>query len=356
MAESRNQVVLAIDTDAAALETLTRAVEPLGHRVLCVRTRKDALRVFQDVLPRVVFLNLTLEGRSSSRLCTEMKRTEHGLLTPIVLLSDDRGRNRLDVMKTHRAADYLPKPLVEAKVRTVVAWALGPPDPEASVMPDGVLDRYPALEKSEGAVSLESGSLPYLLGRSEEERMTGTLLVQRRQFRKALVFREGRIVGARSNAPADQIARVLLAMRLLTPGELSRTLTRMSGDTDLFDALQVLGYVRSEIRQQVLRYRAISIGLSLFRWMDGSLQFLPGEALETDLLDEPLRPFRLAVLGLRSTPALLEVAEKRFLRDDIVFFKKNPVHLLAKNGEEFLTLHERSLAALADGARCVREI
>ncbi len=358
MSELRGRILI-VDPDAAAAQDLAQPIEARGNQVVVARSGDDGLRRFWEVLPDLVFVDILALGDGAERMCRELKRTDYGVITPIVVHSPRHPTlSRVEVMRAYGAVDYVVKPGQQGKVQALLDWVLAIKDEPLQPVPaagGNPLDRFSLSSDSEGVVSLESGSLPYLLGRAEEEKLSGLLLMISGGYKNFLLLEQGLIVGASSNAAAEQTERILLSMRKLTPAQLAEVKSKPHSGPDPFPLLSFLGILRSDEHKEVLRYQALTIGVSMFRVMTGMLQFRRGESVDCPRLDGGIRPTTLALIGLRKNPALLRTATERFVRDPVVFMVPSAGARQASRTLP-LTKFERTVLASVDGERSVKEL
>src|SRR5436190_1695105 len=160
---------LIIEDDAESARELAAMLRLLGAAPIAAAGAQEGLRKFHDFLPDLVFLGLGRPGddQGSARLAAHLKRTDHGLITPLVLMAGQPTvESRMDVIRSHAAVDCISRPFQVEKVRTLLSWLAHPREDESGTVEDPELERFRPSPESEGVVSLEGGSLPYLLGRA----------------------------------------------------------------------------------------------------------------------------------------------------------------------------------------------
>jgi CheY-like chemotaxis protein len=96
---SATQPVLVVDPDPAWQALARSALEPAGFRVLCAADGESALRLFHQVAPRAVVVDLDLSGRADGfELLERLRRASGGRDTHVIVWSvgepsaDDRRR------------------------------------------------------------------------------------------------------------------------------------------------------------------------------------------------------------------------------------------------------------------------
>lgn len=348
--------ILIIDSDVEHLERLSAMLEARSHEVIRATDGEEGVRRFHAELPDLVFLELLLPRRDGSEVCSEIKQSDHGLITPVVVLTAGyKGQNKLAFMRTYGVLDFLTKPVAPDKIFALVDWALSKQDSDACV-DDPVLDRITITDSQEGGESapLANDGIVKLMNRAWQESFTGLLVASRGRQRKAIGFHQGRIIGIRSNAPAERLDRIILAMRLATPGQMAIHRGRSDGDADALVAdLTAHGVLNDKLVQEVIGYQALMAGMSLLSWRDGVAQFLPDAGIECLRLSRPIHPARLVLAGLRRNPWLLQPHEERLAGTLLLRRSRAEPPQFA---DLVLTRLEQLMLSLVDGARDVRAL
>ena len=108
-----NRTILLIDYDS---ESIQRALSPLieaGFRVEVARDGVSGLLEFERLKPALVLVEAMLPKKHGFEVCQEIKRTDHGRHTPVVITAAAfRGqRFRSDALQTYGGDEYLEKPI-----------------------------------------------------------------------------------------------------------------------------------------------------------------------------------------------------------------------------------------------------
>ena len=80
-------VVLAVDDEPDALQTIQAAMELVGITTSCAPSAEDALGILQDVDFKLVFVDIGLPGVNGFELCKETRKIPRHHKTPIVFLT-----------------------------------------------------------------------------------------------------------------------------------------------------------------------------------------------------------------------------------------------------------------------------
>ncbi|MCM2258030.1 MAG: response regulator [Vicinamibacteria bacterium] len=159
----REHVVLVIEDDPAAFETLARALRAAGYAPVRARQGEDALDAARRLRPAVITLDIVLPGMSGWEVLKELKRHDDTRDIPVVIVSLMENR---ELGLALGAEDYFTKPVdrgrLVARLREI---APGPPPPSgARVL---VVDDDPAVHE---LVEAELAPLGYRLDHAHSGR------------------------------------------------------------------------------------------------------------------------------------------------------------------------------------------
>jgi len=79
--------VLVVEDDPLSLNIVTTFLRAHGYDILVARTGQQAIDIFQLDRPDMIVLDVQLPRKNGFEVCFEVKRTEEGKKTPIVLMS-----------------------------------------------------------------------------------------------------------------------------------------------------------------------------------------------------------------------------------------------------------------------------
>ncbi len=79
--------VLVVEDDPLSLNIVTTFLRAHGYDILVARTGQQALDIFQLDRPDMIVLDVQLPRKNGFEVCFEVKRTEEGKDTPVVLMS-----------------------------------------------------------------------------------------------------------------------------------------------------------------------------------------------------------------------------------------------------------------------------
>jgi len=130
-------------------------------------------------------------------------------------------------------------------------------------------------------------------------RKTGTLKFDRGKITKQIYFKNGLIVGSRSNDPKEYLGQVLLHYGKLDESQLqlAREAQRTSG-AKLGEVVVRLGFLTQEEVVEVLKTRTLDAIYDLFMWADGDFEFYDDEPLPEDVVSIEVEPTTVIMEGI----------------------------------------------------------
>jgi hypothetical protein len=174
----------------------------------------------------------------------------------------------------------------------------------------------------EFAGRLASFSPANLLQWAENERRTGILVVRRSRREKRVAFRDGRVVGCRSNLMQETFGRYLIDHGLLRADALARALVHArAAGVPTGQAIAALGILPEEIVREQLREWIAEAVEDLCEWTRGVFVFHLREP-EVMPLEVTLGSQELVLEGARRSDRLRQLRE--VLPDDGVVLRRGP--------------------------------
>jgi Domain of unknown function (DUF4388) len=166
--------------------------------------------------------------------------------------------------------------------------------------------------------NLEDLPLPYFLQMIAANRMTGKLVLTRRDGHGLLVFRAGKIIYAATNSVRETFGNILVLRRLVTVSTLTDALERQVRspvEKRLGTILLEMGAIDRQALDDVMSEQVEKVLVELFRWPRGFVKFEAMEIPErgevaVDASDLLMRE------GLPTDRVVMEVMSKLSQRDD----------------------------------------
>jgi len=130
-------------------------------------------------------------------------------------------------------------------------------------------------------------------------RKSGTLKFDHGKVTKQVYFRNGLIVGSKSNDPREYLGQVLLHYGKVDDSQLkaAREVQRTSG-AKLGEVLVEQGYLTENEVLDILKTRTLDAIYDLFVWTDGDFEFYDEEPLPDDLLLIEVEPTMVIMEGI----------------------------------------------------------
>ncbi len=147
--------------------------------------------------------------------------------------------------------------------------------------------------------TLKTMSLTDLLQFLAAGRKSGTLKFDRGNVSKQVYFRNGVIVGSKSNDPREYLGQVLLHYGKVDETQLqaAREIQRTSG-TRLGEVLVQQGFMTEEEVLDILKTRTLDAIYDLFVWNEGEFEFYDDEPLPADLIAIEVQPTAVIMEGI----------------------------------------------------------
>ena len=130
-------------------------------------------------------------------------------------------------------------------------------------------------------------------------RKSGTLKFDHGKITKQVYFKNGLIVGSKSNDPREYLGQVLLHYGKVDEVQLkiARELQRTSG-AKLGEVLVEQGFLGEDDVLEILKTRTLDAIYDLFLWTDGDFEFYDDEPLPEDLLLVEVEPTTVIMEGI----------------------------------------------------------
>lgn len=142
-------------------------------------------------------------------------------------------------------------------------------------------------------------SLPDLLQFVAAGRKSGTLKFDCGKITKQVYFRNGLIIGSKSNDPREYLGQVLLHYGKVDDAQLkaAREVQRTSG-ARLGDVLVQQGFLTEAEVLDILKTRTLEAIYDLFLWNEGDFEFYDGDPMPDDLLTIEVEPTNVIMEGI----------------------------------------------------------
>ena len=125
-----DKTILVVEDDPVNGLVLLDFLEAHGYRVLLSKTGPDGVAAFEQDRPDMVLVDVLLPRKNGFEVCFDIKRSEHGRTTPVLLMSaiyKDVAHAEQHARANVGAAGFLVKPFelgeLLARVRTLIGEA-----------------------------------------------------------------------------------------------------------------------------------------------------------------------------------------------------------------------------------------
>lgn len=147
--------------------------------------------------------------------------------------------------------------------------------------------------------TLKTMNLTDLLQFLAAGRKSGTLKFDHGKITKQIYFKNGMIVGSKSNDPREYLGQVLLHYGKVDDTQLktAREVQRTSG-AKLGEVLVQQGFLTENEVLEILKTRTLDAIYDLFVWTDGDFEFYDEEPLPEDLLLIEVEPTNVIMEGI----------------------------------------------------------
>jgi TonB family protein len=113
-----NRTILLIDFDPASIDRATSSLQHAGYRVEVAHDGVEGLDAYERVKPDLVLIEAMLPKKHGFEVCREIKRTEDGESTPVLITTAESKGSRFvnDAMKIYGCDDFFEKPIEEEEL------------------------------------------------------------------------------------------------------------------------------------------------------------------------------------------------------------------------------------------------
>jgi len=103
--------ILFVDDDPFTLETLSRAVQLVGHQALLAGSGQEAIKLAEENSPSLIFSDMQLPDTDGIHLITQLRANEGTAHIPVFILSASPALDAASRAQAAGAVAYLDKPI-----------------------------------------------------------------------------------------------------------------------------------------------------------------------------------------------------------------------------------------------------
>ncbi|NLG74000.1 MAG: response regulator [Chloroflexi bacterium] len=123
-------LILFIDDDPLALETMTKAVQVFGHQALNASSGQQGLELAAQQRPDIIFIDMRLPDMDGLTLLKRLKEQPASAGIPILVLSAGPELDAAERVTAAGARAYLCKPIrLQTLIDTIQQYTSGEPNP-----------------------------------------------------------------------------------------------------------------------------------------------------------------------------------------------------------------------------------
>ena len=140
-------IILLIDYEPRSIERIRKPLETSGYRVEVATDGVSGMEAFHRLSPDLVLVEAMIPKKHGFEVCQELKRTQHGARTPILITTGVyKGRKyRTQALHIYGCDEYLEKPIPPDLLLTVVSRFLDAQSPVAAKSAAETRRRIPRL-------------------------------------------------------------------------------------------------------------------------------------------------------------------------------------------------------------------
>jgi DNA-binding response OmpR family regulator len=118
--------ILIIDYEPRGIKQLNDPLESAGYEIRIAKDGLSGIETFKQEKPDLVLIEAMLPKRHGFEVCQELKRTDHGRHTPVVIVTSVyKGRKyRSQAFHQYGCDEYLEKPVAPDKLLAIVKGLL----------------------------------------------------------------------------------------------------------------------------------------------------------------------------------------------------------------------------------------
>jgi two-component system chemotaxis response regulator CheY len=119
--------ILVVDDSAVSRKMVCKAVSMSGldvGEILEANNGREALDVVAKAWVDIVLADINMPVMSGAEMVAEMAKTDFMSSTPVVIISSEKGKERMEELQSMGVSAYLPKPFRPEQIKEVVGGLL----------------------------------------------------------------------------------------------------------------------------------------------------------------------------------------------------------------------------------------
>ena len=386
------KTALVVEDDSGIQSLVRDALEGAGLQVMVEKDGDFALRALKRRLPDVVITDLVLPTMSGFDLLEKLRSMPGGDHVPVIVMSGiyRSTRHKKIAREKYGVVAYFDKPFVVDELVTAVKEAAGVSKPRPRTAPSPgakASDVRPSTRHGEGMVddpladfdkriekdpgenagtnfpaertvrgNLKHKRFPEVLAQLYRWKATGALLLRRGRLKKIVYLKDGYPIFVKSNLLSECLGRILVRDKMITEDECEKSLETLktSPAKQQGTVLIELGALSPHNLVFALQLQLEQKLFDVFGWADGDYHFNAKIEIPTQIINLDMSLATLVSEGVRrkfTDEQVNDLLEPFF--DLYLGLHPEPIHRFQ---EVPLEVDERTLVALIDGRRTMREV
>ncbi len=119
--------ILVVDDSPLSRKMVCKAVSMSGldvGEILEANNGREALDVVAKAWVDIVLADINMPVMSGAEMVAEMAKTDFMSSTPVVIISSEKGKEKMEALKSMGISAYLPKPFRPEQIKEVVGGLL----------------------------------------------------------------------------------------------------------------------------------------------------------------------------------------------------------------------------------------
>jgi CheY-like chemotaxis protein len=109
--KTRTATVLVVDDDEGVRELIAFLLQRAGYRAVTATDGPEALRIFTDIRPDLVILDMVMPGLDGVSVCERIRADATTAALPVVMMSGRATKTEIASAFASGAVEYLDKPV-----------------------------------------------------------------------------------------------------------------------------------------------------------------------------------------------------------------------------------------------------
>ena len=343
--------ILVVDDDRNIGRILFAALQAKGYHAILAQNGQEAMEKFEVEQPDLVLLDVLLPRISGLEVCQQMKASELGKNTPVILISAiyKSYKMQADARKKYGADDFIEKPFQITKLLEKIGQLVGKPEEEFGVAATGA----PGQISLEG--SLEARPFAFLVHDLYIAKETGIAHLQGEKGKKEISFREGYPIKVKSGLEEEFLGNFLVRKRRITLEQRNQALIKSQSEAKMIGAALIeLGTLSAEELNHYLQMQLREKLLEIFSWTGGQYQFMRDPQVTGDISELGMSPANLIYRGVMSRMPIELLNEQ--VDNWRALYAVPTSDQLHRFQELELTPEETSLVSMIDGSLRTEEV